>query len=136
MTDKTIVAVYGSLRQGLGNHRLLDNEGVEFLGRGETVSKASMVSMGSFPAITQPSSEGGDYPIVVEVYAVDEPTFKNLDRLGGYPNFYNREEVQVVMSEKRIVNANIYFISEVTDGRHTLEHGDWMLHLREEGRYV
>lgn len=134
--SETIVAVYGSLRQGLGNHRLLDNDGVEFLGKGETVSKANMVSLGAFPAITQPSASGGSYPINVEVYSVDDDTFNNLERLEGYPTFYDREVVQVVMSDKRIVNANIYFIADINRGRDVLEHGDWVLHLKEEGRYV
>lgn len=136
MTDKTIVAVYGSLRQGLGNHRLLENDGVNFLGNGETLSNATMISMGAFPAITQPSAEGGNYPIRVEVYEVDEPTFQSLERLEGYPTFYDREEVQVVMSDKTTIKANIYFIARCDERNvsNILDHGDWVANLREEGR--
>ena len=108
--SKHIVAVYGSLRQGLHNHRLLQAADVEFLGKGLTDNTAFLYSLGAFPAISQPSLNEGAEQIVVEVYAGGEQTFKNLDRLEGYPEFYDREQVGVTTDEGDKHSAWIYFL--------------------------
>lgn len=82
-----LVAVYGSLRKGLGNHRLLqDLEPVSV----ETLSGFDMYSMGSFPCVYH-----GDGDITVEVYEVSkERLLGPLDSLEGHPGFYRREPVE------------------------------------------
>ncbi len=84
------VAVYGSLRQGFGNHRLL--EGQTFLNKTRTTERFSMFSLGGFPYVDldlpNPLSQ-----IVVETYQVTPECLKRLDILEGYPRFYNRTEV-------------------------------------------
>lgn len=69
---KHTVAVYGSLRQGLGNHRLLMH--VPKFKQGWTMTDFTMYSLGGFPAIV-PDKAGK--PVVVEVYEVDDATFAN-----------------------------------------------------------
>lgn len=78
------VFVYGSLKNGFHNHRLLEQS--KFLGvaSGEGYR---MVSLGSFPGLLH-----GDKTVVGELYEVDDNTFKSLDRLEGHPEFYKRLE--------------------------------------------
>ena len=85
-----LVAVYGSLREGFGNHRIL--EGSEKLGT-HWVPGYEMFSLGAFPGVRK-----GHTHVFTEVYAVDKPTMERLDLLEGYRgegerNFYDRVEV-------------------------------------------
>lgn len=110
------VAVYGSLRQGMGNHRLLENS--KFLGK-DKLDGFIMYSLGGFPCIRTVFPEGNT--ITVEVYEVDDATFERLDRLEGYPSFYDRKKVGTQYGE-----AWIYTI-EREKSRPVVESGDWVL---------
>ncbi len=78
------VFVYGSLLAGLHNHRLLHS--ARFVAPGETRPEYEMRSLGGFPGVLA----GGSTTIVGEVYAVDDDTLRQLDRLEGHPHFYKR----------------------------------------------
>lgn len=82
------VAVYGSLRKNMGNHGFLVNG--ELLSV-EEVKGFRMYSLGAFPAIVY---NGGQNLVTVEVYEVDDDTFRSLDMLEGYPSLYDRAEVE------------------------------------------
>ncbi len=88
----TRVAVYGSLKQGFGNHRLLSDS--LLLGVGDTPPDYSMLSFGSYPGVI----EGSDQ-IKVEVYAVDDKTLNRLDNLEGHPTFYRREPTAICLED-------------------------------------
>lgn len=84
------VAVYGSLREGFSNHRIL--EGSKKLGT-HWVPGYEMFSLGAFPGVRK-----GDTHIFTEVYEVSPNSMQRLDRLEGYNghdehNFYDRVEV-------------------------------------------
>lgn len=86
-----LVAVYGSLKKGFGNHFLLEKSRfVDTL----SLSGYDMYSLGRFPAIVR-----GSGTITVELYDVDCETLERLDRLEGFSgiasryNAYNREEI-------------------------------------------
>lgn len=113
----SLVAVYGSLRKGKGNHRILDNDRTEYLGT-TRVSGFDMYSLGSYPFITD-----GDGEITVEVYRVsDIVTAQRLDTLEGYPTFYNRKQVQTEYGL-----AWIYFINDFDVSRYQpVPGGDWV----------
>ncbi len=83
----TKVFVYGTLKKGWGNHRLL--EGSTFLGVYETPKEFSLYD-GGFPY----AFHGGGENIRGELYEVDDDTLKNLDRLEGYPSHYNRIKIE------------------------------------------
>lgn len=89
MNDTIYVAVYGSLKEGFYNHRLL--RGQRLVGKGH-VTGFEMFSMGSFPMIIE-----GKGNVAVEVYEVDSATMDNLDRLEGFPRFYDRQRVSAVV---------------------------------------
>lgn len=120
----SLVAVYGSLRKGKGNHRILDNDRTEYLGT-TRVSGFDMYSMGSFPFITDGGGE-----ITVEVYRVtDGTTAFRLDALEGYPSFYDRKQVQTEYGL-----AWIYFINDYDVSRfQPVPDGDWVTFRQGEG---
>ena len=115
-----IVAVYGSLRKGFGNH---DN----FLGKHQcigqefTEDKFRMYSLGSFPCI-KPDAEG--YPVMVELYLIDNHLdLPRLDRLEGVPHLYKRG---IIDTSKGL--AYIYYMD--SEGRPDwnqgeITSGDW-----------
>lgn len=114
------VAVYGSLRKGLGNHYLLKDS--EYLGDCPTDRMFTMKSLGGFPAII-----AGEDSVTIEVYDVDQETFGKLDQLEGYPSFYNRQLI-----DTKFGKAWIYFLAE-DDGYHKdiVSHGDWKKYVKD-----
>lgn len=124
MTDQPIlVAVYGSLRKNMGNHRLLDNSDSVHLST-ERVQGFEMYQYGGsyFPFIRH-----GDGEITIEVYAVNSMVMRRLDMLEGYDphatdhSFYNRELIQTSKGA-----AWIYFIDQDPRDNVRVQHGDWV----------
>lgn len=107
------VAVYGSLRQGMGNHRVLGDS--PLLGQCR-VTGFEMFSLGGFPFVRH-----GDGEITIEVYAVNEHTSMRLDNLEGYPSFYNRALIWTPYGP-----AWIYFIDRQETTAPPVTHGDWV----------
>ena len=85
MTD--LVFVYGTLKAGHGNNELL--KGSEFVGEHVTKPIYTMKNLGGFPGVLL----DGNTSIIGEVYRVTSPTMARLDRLEGYPHFYNRTKI-------------------------------------------
>lgn len=117
MSKSHIVAVYGTLRQGHGNHRLLDNDDVEYLGSWRTENAAwRMVSLGGFPAVVP-----GEGNISVEVYKVSQPVLQSLDTLEGYPHLYQKTRLETPHGR-----ATMYVMSrEAVQHTEHIESGDW-----------
>ena len=109
------VAVYGTLKQGHGNHRLLSLS--KFLGITETEEEWSMLHLGGFPGLIEGSSA-----VHIEVYEVNDETFSRLDMLEGYPSFYNRREI-----ETKFGTAWVYYLDSPYNyhDRPVIEHGCW-----------
>jgi len=117
-------AVYGSLRKGFSNHYLLQESRLLHTMR---VPGFTMYDLGAFPAVTE-----GKGSITVEVYEITRETFKRLDRLEGYPNFYTRRKIHIKVGLK----AWIYFVnpdSQFLSHPRIVESGDWKKY-REHGR--
>jgi len=111
-----LVAVYGSLRHGMHNHRLIEH--CELVGIEWIKGDWEMISLGGFPGIIE--SDGKE--ILIELYKVtDEITAKRLDRLEGYPDFYNKKIIDTVYGP-----AEIYFLDKHKYNDYpTVESGDW-----------
>lgn len=120
------IAVYGSLRQNMGNHRLI--ESAKKIAT-ETVSLPFvMFDLGGFPGLV-PVNENND--MVVEVYEVSPDIYKRVERLEGYPSFYDRQVIETTVGA-----ADIYYLprgSEWHRGQVTKFNGafDWVKHLEE-----
>ena len=116
-----LVAVYGSLRKGLGNHRVLG--GSELLWVCETPPHWEMFSLGGFPGI-----RAGEGPITIEVYrVVSESVAYGLDSLEGYRgpnsnnNFYDKCSVDTDFG-----SAEIYTLLKGYEDCEAIDGGDWL----------
>lgn len=104
----TYIAVYGTLRKGFGNHRVLGDS--TLVGTGKTVEKLKMTAAG-IPFVTRNEEVSN---ITVEVYDVSDAQLPRVDGLEGYnPNnhegsWYKRTPIQVMIGEDE-VTASIYF---------------------------
>lgn len=124
-----LVAVYGSLLTGLGNHRIMALARGDLIGRGKSVDNYDMFSMGAFPSVSLAHSEHGT-PLVVEVYSVDKRGLTGpLDALEGYPRFYNRTQIPVQLENGEVVDAWIYHIDEKREV--PVPNGDWRMFYNE-----
>jgi gamma-glutamylcyclotransferase (GGCT)/AIG2-like uncharacterized protein YtfP len=117
---KELYAVYGTLRQGFGNNRLLQNEYSEYLGTQTLTAPFRMVSMGGFPGMI--STPGKESTITIEVFRVTNPTVEaRLDRLEGYPGWYDKQTINTEWGK-----AFIYTQTENQVGKNPpVESGDW-----------
>lgn len=79
----TLVFVYGTLKRGYGNHRILKNS--FFHGVYQTEPNFSLYD-GVFPY----AFDKGGEEIRGELYDVDDETLHRLDMLEGVPYHYNR----------------------------------------------
>lgn len=119
-----IVAVYGTLRDGQGNHGLM--QGSTPLGKGILLEGATMFSSGGFPILsfTVQKSE----PVTAELYDVANPrSMAMLDRLEGYPEWYNRTEKKFAREDGSTMTAWIYHQDkDFTERMPVVESGDWV----------
>ena len=110
---KQYVFVYGTLKEGYGNHRLLNR--AKFVGPGVTVSGDFKMLDGGFPMVLT----GGLFHIKGELYEVsDQETLSNLDRLEGVPHLFNRHSVQVDTPEG-VHDAFMYVGNSNFENRYT-----------------
>jgi gamma-glutamylaminecyclotransferase len=88
MERKHLIFVYGTLRQAHSNHLLLGD--AYCFGVGRTRDKYAMYVTGAYPFVT---STEACYPIIGELYAVDDDTLDILDKMEGHPRYYTRREI-------------------------------------------
>lgn len=86
-----LVFVYGTLKRGHGNHRVMQQAGGEFVGEALTAEKFPLVVDG-LPYLLDRSGEG--HHVQGELYRVTDPEgWIRLDRLEGHPRFYRRRVI-------------------------------------------
>jgi gamma-glutamylcyclotransferase (GGCT)/AIG2-like uncharacterized protein YtfP len=118
------VAVYGSLRKGLGNHDLLKDS--KFIGQFETDHIYNLLDLGNFPGLTK----GGSTSVIMEVYKINAHTLTRLDNLEGYVaktpehSFYIREKISSPLGQ-----VSTYFLNrKYNEDRikmKNVDSGDW-----------
>ena len=101
----TTVAVYGTLKKGHGNHRLLSKS--KFVGAGTTSMAYPMIQSG-IPYVIDEAGKGNR--ITVEVYRVTAAELRSLDALEGHPEWYVRRQKSVQLATGGTVSAWIYVI--------------------------
>lgn len=107
------VFVYGTLRKGFGNHRLLEDS--TFVDN--AVIRGEMRHLGGFPGV---HLHGNDQ-VHGEIYEVTEDVMFRLDRLEGHPNFYER---QIVDSSKGPVWVYLFPENHMLDNS-VIKDGVW-----------
>lgn len=126
MNRGELVAVYGSLRKGLHNHVAIMSCARHVDG---FVEGFSMYDLGMYPAVSMEDPKT-QTEVLVELYEIkDEATSVRLDRLEGYPHYYNRKltKVKTTLGDKV---AWIYY----QKGKLNLpvvEKGDWKRYVEE-----
>ena len=126
------VFVYGTLRQGWGNHRLL--EGVDKYADSITLKKYAMYASG-IPFVTEYEK---DTHIVGELYKVDEERLDSLDGLEGHPVSYCRKVIEVMTKDAEVVKAWIYFYEHLGSQKRAMQKcssGDFKEHFKHEKPY-
>jgi len=103
-----LVAVYGTLKKGFGNHRLLKR--ADFIGEGVTKDLYRLCVSG-LPFLIDGISEEGNN-IEVEVYMCNPFEMMSLDALEGHPVFYERKMTPIVLSDGETYDAWVYFVKD------------------------
>ena len=78
--------------------------------------------LGGFPGVVRDDTDEA-VRIIGEVYKVDEPVFKALDSLEGFPNFYTRELIATPYGEAWIYLLNTQ--RESYSNLPTVPSGNW-----------
>ena len=118
------IGVYGSLRQGMHIHDLLNNSK---LVETKTVSVPfKMVPFGSYPALIPDDNKS--HEVVFEIYEVNDEVYRNVEMLEGYPDFYKKAwstdrqfEYYYVPDEQK------YYASRFEDEEHI---PDWVEYMK------
>tara|TARA_R110000796_G_scaffold236214_1_gene355502 strand:- start:81704 stop:82093 length:390 start_codon:yes stop_codon:yes gene_type:complete len=124
MAEKNInIAVYGTLRSGFHNHRVLGDS--KLVSPGWTKEKYKLTANG-IPFVNPNEALT---KVKVEVYSVTPSQLPDVDRLEGYnPNnhddsWYKRTLIKVELDDGNEVEASIYFCER--DGKTLIESGDY-----------
>lgn len=104
----TKVFVYGTLKEGQGNHKFFLSKAKK-VGKATSVAKWAMIGKDmSFPYLLGRDNEDG-LKIEGEVYAVTDEELAQLDRLEGVPTHYKKSYMYVsYMDGKPSENAMVY----------------------------
>lgn len=103
--DGELVAVYGTLKEGLGNHSVLGLS--KLVGEGRTVNKYPMVDSG-IPYVYP--EKGVGHNCKVEVHMVEKDQLEGpIDSLEGHPSHYKREKTLIKLDSGDTITAWLYF---------------------------
>ena len=124
---KYLVAVYGSLRSGMGNHQYYLSDS-EYKGTFSTEPEYTLHSLQWYPGLKL----NGNTSVVMEVYEVDEEVLKTLNRLEGYrygepATFYDRIEINTPWGKA----FTYIYVNELSKDS-IVESGDWVAYKTEE----
>jgi gamma-glutamylcyclotransferase (GGCT)/AIG2-like uncharacterized protein YtfP len=127
MTATFLLAVYGTLRLGQGNHGVLGRHNPEYLGT-DTLIGFNMYNTGGFPAVVPDLEEGmGDGPIVVEVFRAPMSALPSCDGLEGYhPDYPKRSMYLRETVDTQYGPAYIYIWNRPLRDMPLIPGGDWL----------
>lgn len=113
--SKHLIFVYGTLKRGWGNNAIIHDQ--EFVSEAHTVYRNyQMYTLGGFPGVVK-----GHNFINGELFSVDDTAFARCDQLEGHPNFYKREEIDVMGKNGEFTRAWIYIYQGSVEGRNPIE---------------
>ena len=101
--DRHNIFVYGTLRSGGGNSRLLRES--ELVSIAKTDGKYALYVEGIPYAVKKEEVSR----IIGEVWSVNSDTLQSIDLLEGHPNWYVRELINVILTDANMLRAWIYF---------------------------
>ncbi|XP_051164418.1 putative gamma-glutamylcyclotransferase CG2811 isoform X2 [Leptopilina boulardi] len=120
------VFVYGTLKRGEPNHKIIENTNngnAKFIGSGKTIAKYPLIIATKFNIPFLLKKSGIGHQITGEIYDVDSEMLKKLDELEEHPNFYIRTEENILLNSQdqniadtilnentNLIKAWIYFL--------------------------
>lgn len=120
------VFVYGTLKRGLYNHRLLDRGNARFIGEARTKEKgfAMLLAKAGYPYLVRTTEDAR--VIDGELYAVDDATLEHLDVLEEIATgMYSREVMTVELLGEPSREEDAYFyLAGARDELNSLERID------------
>ncbi len=134
MKKKILVFVYGTLKKGYGNHRLLTTS--KFVSKATTADKYLFQDNGSFPYVIDNSLQQSQvreelkHNVIGELYEVTEEVLSSLDSLEGYRknssySLYDRQVVTVVDENNKKIKCNMYVSQRFYPSLKILDSGEW-----------
>ena len=122
----THIAVYGTLRRGMGNHRLLQGAQHKL---DYKLHEHAMYCLGGIPGVKYTGNP--EDCVKVEVYQVTPEILLRLDRLEGYnadthTGMYLREPAGVVPIDGIPTPISIYIWNSDVRNRRDIPHGDYI----------
>lgn len=99
----TLLFVYGTLKRGQTNHRLIRNQ--KFVRKAGTLPKYRLYDLGPYPALVRDLENG--LSVRGEIWDVAPDAFGELDKLEDVPAQYVREPIEVLGIDD-VVEAYIY----------------------------
>lgn len=90
--NRTILFIYGSLKRGQANHRLIADQ--EYLGEAVTDSRYRIVHLGRYGGLVR--ADPGGLPVKGELWAVSRCCLGELDDFEQQEGLYFRSPVSVV----------------------------------------
>ncbi|MCQ1536775.1 gamma-glutamylcyclotransferase [Methanosarcina sp. KYL-1] len=127
--EELIMALYGSLRNGLYNSRRFDLPNKSELLGTTRIPGYALYSLGPYPAI-YPSETGS---VVAEVRRFSgkkqieiAKSIDYMELFGGY----HREYVDLEIEGKKI--RGFIYVYDEDPGTEKIEHGDWVEHLKKK----
>lgn len=97
------IACYGSLRAGMGNHGLLSRNGAQLLSTEIASLPFDMIDLGGYPGLVKSEKLNN---MVIEVYGVDDSTYRRVEGLEGYPSFYDKHTFETTQGTTEIYVLN------------------------------
>ena len=104
--EHNLVATYGTLKKGEGNHHYVKS--AKYVGRGVTSAKYPLVING-LPYLYK--EEGVGHNVEVDVFKVSNSRLARMDALEGHPRWYKREKVDILVNGKTL-SCWVYFMTE------------------------
>jgi len=113
--DKHLVAVYGTLKEGLGNHRYLESS-KKIANVVTRLPYRLCAEENSLPYLITGTHADG-HNVNMELYEVSTPALKSIDGLEGHPDFYERTKITVCenLNDKSSYSAWVYFVGSYYD---------------------
>ena len=101
-----LVFVYGTLKEGYGNHAFFLKDRAEFVSYGKTKDKLVMFSTPGFPVVMNNLAK--DAPIEGEIYEINDDILARLDQLESNGSMYVRGYYDIELLDGSVIPCWMY----------------------------
>lgn len=122
-----LLFVYGTLKKGCKNHRVLN--GIPL--KAKAITNGELINLGPFPGFTPMPANSNRNPVQGELYEVTDDQLRRFDRFEGVPSLYFRQEIPVIDETGLHEMAYVYVVTQATiknfnaEGR-IIPSGEWV----------